>query len=156
MTTLDVHQRILIFLIITFIVYILYDPIVEQFTGNPMVSPLVTDEEYIRDVKNIAAYVGDYVGGIYLYLRAQKFNPVTKSAVDPFWEPSTAKDVESVSERTRNDIHVYLLSAEKLLDRKYPKAIKQGSLYGISHSMNEDGTITIYYKNDGFVRKYLV
>jgi hypothetical protein len=74
------QEHTLLIILLGFIfVYALSKPCYETFTGArfSLNTPLVNDEEYIKDVRNIAAYVGNYVGQIYVHLRTHQFDPVT-------------------------------------------------------------------------------
>jgi hypothetical protein len=71
------------------------------------------------------------------------------------WEPKSVNDVKGVPEFAKQQLDVYLKSATKWLNEKYPDSIKKSSKWGIRHEMKE-GNVYIYYKTDGFTRKYLV
>jgi len=130
----------------------------ENFKGGrfSLKHPLVNEEEYIQDVKNIASYVGDYVSQIYLNLRSKQFNPVTQEASVPLWEPKSISDVKHISHQSRHQIHSYLKSAEDWLKQKYPDTIRDSSKWNIHHEIDNDGFITIYYKTNGYIKKYIV
>ena len=153
------EEILLIVLLACIFMYALSKPcykVYENFTGRySLVPTLVDDEEYIKDVKNIAAYVGNYVGQIYVHLRSKQFDTVSKNASVPMWEPKSINDVEGVPQEAKHQIDVYMKSATKWLNNKYPESIRKASKWGIKHEM-KDGNIYIHYKTDGFTRKYLV
>lgn len=161
------ESTLLLLLLGVISLYLLYKPCYETFTGSypgttyphigrySLAPALVDDEEYIKDVKNIAAYVGNYVGQIYEHLRARQFDPVSKKPSTPMWLPKSVNDIEGVPQKAKHQLDVYMKSATKFLKEKYPEKIRKASAWGIYHEM-KDNNIYIYYKTDGFTRKYLV
>ena len=147
----------LILMVIIVTIYVLAKPTCEMFSGGrfSLLNPKVTEQEYIQDVNNIVAYVGSYIGGLYLHLRAQQFNPVSQVASEPFYIPME-KDQGVITENARHQVKLYLESVLGVLRDKYPKDMMEKSKWGISYGITSDNRVAVSYKTNGHVQKYLV
>jgi hypothetical protein len=135
----------------------------EQFTGRYSLTPAkVTVNDYIRDVQIMSAPVGNYIGGIYVYLRSKMYNSETGKVGPPAWKPFGPDDPNLLqydylyTPKVRVQIKSYLDSEIQTLKNKYPANLRAATNWSISYKQNSNGTITVNFTQNGKSENYYV
>lgn len=130
---------------------------VEEFAAA---RPVLTESEYIQDVKNLASYVGPYIGEIYLYLR-DKYSAVKNDPMPPMFQPGTVADptlADPLLPIARAQIKSWLDSGKLRLRQKYTDAVLQqlSTTWDIRYTMQNEGVLQVTYVQNGKPSVYLV
>jgi hypothetical protein len=126
---------------------------------------IVTKEEYIKDIKNIAAFVGDYIGSIYFDRRNRLFSTTDSASALPLtWQPNTPFDPILIEDdhntfyNARKVLTTYIDGAIEWINSKYSNSFlaQMSPEWDISYIVNSNGVLTISYTSFGNTREYYI
>lgn len=128
---------------------------VEKFGGA---RPMLSDADYIQDIRNVAAFVGPYIGEIYLYLRAKYF---TQGKVGPMFQPGGINDptlADPLLPISRAQIKSWIDSNRLRMKTKYGEDFMStiASKWDLSYVEKNGGIIEVSYVQNGKSTLYVV
>lgn len=151
------NLTIVLFAVLVFVAW-LFTNRVEKFTT----AMIVTDDEYIQDVKNTASYVGPYIGEIYLYLRGKYHTQdVLHPGTGPMFQPGSINDPtlsDPILPIARTQIKSWIDSAKLRMKDKYGEAMvtRLKPLYDITYTVAANGILQVINIFNGKAATYLV
>lgn len=157
-----VSSRTFILMIIVVVVAWILTRRVETFQTIEMAigggKSIVTEGEYIQDVKNMAAYVGPYIGEIYLHLRSKYFSEHKKGAM---FQPGGIDDptlADPLLPIARTQIKSWIDSNKLRFKTKYSDVFlqKMVPLWDLSYEQKQNGIIEVTYTQNGKKSVYVV
>lgn len=146
-------QTFLLVLCVTIITWLLTRR-VENFTG------VVTEDEYAQDVRNIASYVGPYIGEIYLYLRAKYYSaPLMKTG--PMFEPGGINDptlADPLLPIARAQVKSWIDSSKLRMKAKFGQEFMDmlRSKWDLSYKQVANNVLEVTYVENGKSATYIV
>ena len=129
---------------------------VENFTS---VNAL-TEEEYNQEIRNVAAYVGPYIGEIYLYLRAKYYSAPTMQA-GPMFKPGGINDptlADPLLPIARSQVKSWIDSTKMRLKTKFGQDLMDlwKSKWDISYKQAANGVIEVTNVDNGKSATYVL
>jgi len=151
-TILGIPGRTFLLIIAVIVISLLLTKKVENFTAA---RPIVTQAEYIQDVRDVAAYVGPYIGEIYLYLRAKFPN------VGPMYQPGSINDptlADPLLPIARSQIKGWIDSSRLRLKQKYGDAFigPMSNTSDIAYNELNGGILQVTHVDNGKKSTYIV
>lgn len=123
-------------------------------------------EEYAKDIRYFASYVGYYIGGLYLDRRARLFNDATGFGVGNGWspkgnlihpDPALLHNDDNILSTARFQLKTYLDSMLNYLKEKYPSELVKNTKFNMDYIQNQsNGVLKITYIENGKKSSYLV
>jgi hypothetical protein len=129
---------------------------VEKFMGRTV----VTDEEYIQDIRNMSSYVGPYIGEIYLYLRAKYYDPI-KSIPGSMYKPGSITDptlADPLLPIARTQIKAWIDTGKLRMKQKYGDTMitRLQPNWDLNYIQTTNGTIEVTHIENGKSATYIV
>ena len=124
--------------------------------------PLVTREDYAREVRNLAeGTVGPYIGDIYLYLRAKGFDPVTGTASIPMYAPTSVADPSLNDEKlevARLQVKGWIDSAKARWKQSFPAELmaSMDPIWKLDYAESTNGKLIITYTDNGITSQHFL
>lgn len=117
---------------------------------------LVSETDYIQDIRNTAAFVGPYIGEIYLYLRAK----YSQDKV-PMFVPGSINDptlADPLLPIARMQIKSWIDSNYLRMKNKYGEELMNdfGKSWNLTYTENANGVIEVSYLQKGQKSLYIV
>ena len=138
----------------------------ENFNSSHKPHKPITDKnEYIKDIRYIASYVGDYVGTIYYDKRNQLYDSSSSTSAPPIdWQPRDEndpilqQDTNNMFAKARSVVKAYLDSAFIWISGKYDTLLlnEMAHQFNIRYNVNNNGIMTITFVSFGNSRKYYI
>lgn len=123
-------------------------------------------EEYAKDIRYFASYVGYYIGGVYADKRARLFNNASGFGVGNGWsprgdlanvDPNLLRNDDNILSTARFQLKTYLDSMLKYLNEKYPIELVKNPNFNLDYVQNpSNGVLKIRYVENGKESSYLV
>ena len=129
---------------------------VENFVGGG----IVTEYDYNQEVRNLQAYVGPYIGEIYLYLRAKYYSAATNKAA-PMFKPGSIDDptlADPLLPITRAQVKSWIDSAKLRMRTKFGQDFIDlyKSKWDLSYKQVTNGVLEITNIENGKTATYLL
>lgn len=130
----------------------------ETFTGR---KPVSTMDQYTDEIRAVAAYVGPYIGDLYLYLRAKYYDPVLGKALPPQFMPGSVNDPtlsDSLLPIARAQIKAWIDSSRLHIGQRYEVAdlLKWQKFADLSYKELPNKVLQVFYTEFGKTTTYLV
>jgi len=147
-----IPQRTLLLIMVVVIVAWLLTNRVERFQ-------VLTDDEYSQDVRNVASYVGPYIGEIYIYLRA-KYHAFDPSG-GPNFKPNAIDDPtlsDPLLPIARTQIKAWIDSSRLRAKNKYGDVFidRMKPTWNLDYTQMEQGILQVNYTENGRRSVYFV
>lgn len=123
-------------------------------------------EEYARDIRYFASYVGYYIGGVYADRRDRLFNDATGFGVGNGWspkgnlinpDPALLRNDDNILSTARFQLKTYLDSMLNYLKEKYSSELVKNTKFNMDYIQNQsNGVLKITYIENGKITSYLV
>ena len=128
--------------------------------------PIVDQQEYDKDIRYYASYIGQYLGEVYLYLRAKQYNPYNSAnpASPPRWIPLSINDnmlkyindeysSDNTVKKARVQALAFMNKMNDIMKKKYQAnlsdVLKWKKRFSLSHNIAPNGVIIFYYTEYG-------
>ena len=146
-----INNNIILLITAVVIVAWLFTNRIEKFTA----SMFATDDEYIREVRNVASYVGPYIGEIYLYLRNKYHISI------PMFKPGGVNDptlADPLLPIARTQIKSWIDSSKLRIKQKYGEAMlaRLQPQYDIAYTQGDNGVLQVVNTNKATSTTYVV
>lgn len=152
---------ILAILLLVIVTYVLSKR-VEKFTNIDLLGKtIVTEEEYIQEIRVLSSYVGPYISEIYSYLRAKYFNPEKNITLPPNFQPAGITDPtlsDPLLPIARAQIKGWIDSAKLRMETKFPREIKfkMATRFDVRYQETPEKVLKVTHVDNGKETVYLV
>jgi len=148
-------QTIILLAVLVFIAWMLTKRTESFMPGKGV----ITEDEYVADIREMSSYVGPYIGEIYLYLRGKYSDPIKPKG--PMFAPGSVSDptlADPLLPIARSQIKAWIDSAKMQMTKKYGQAMmaRMQSNWDLSYTQTTDGVMQVVHNENGKSSTYLV